>query len=275
MTRKLFSLMATVLLLTGCGDNNEKQTETDHSSDAVTTLKTVALRETREIMLHDSLKWRPGNYYADFDICMVMPQTVDGKEATVLSDSIVKKAFGKNAKADISKTLSSLVETPLGFEDVKGLKTKKCNAQVVDDGTHAVSFLKVEAFPSYQNQKIITYTIFNSSFLAGAAHGYEASQYINYDIAGAKVLTPALLFTNIEEVKKTVWNEMLRNENVSPMLLVNEVPHIDNFYVNDYSMTFVYNPYEVAAYAAGPVSVTVGAYELKAYLTPYAKQFWK
>ena len=78
--------MATVLLLTGCGDNNEKQTETDHSSDAVTTLKTVALRETREIMLHDSLKWRPGNYYADFDICMVMPLRVDVKEATVLSD---------------------------------------------------------------------------------------------------------------------------------------------------------------------------------------------
>ena len=103
----------------------------------------------------------------------------------------------------------------------------------------------------------------------------DEDYYVNYDVKNGKVVTIGQLFSDMAAVKECIDRELSRKQQYEGYLLVDEIPNPENFYVNNYTICFVFNPYEVAAYAAGVVSVEIPIYELSDYMTDYGKTLFQ
>ena len=103
---------------------------------------------------------------------------------------------------------------------------------------------------------------------SGGAHGFYGENYKVFDLKSNKVLQQNDIFKNTKDKK---WSEFLKNhfnnKDQKEMLLVDVIPLNNNFYFDDKQITFVYNQYEITAYAAGVVEITIPFSELKEDLT--------
>ncbi|WP_307446660.1 MULTISPECIES: DUF3298 and DUF4163 domain-containing protein [Chryseobacterium] len=84
----------------------------------------------------------------------------------------------------------------------------------------------------------------------------------------------ALLIKNIDKISSgsTDNNGQINN---SEMLLVDVIPATDNFYFDDKNLYFHYSPYEIAAFAAGDITIPVSWQELDKTLTPAFRERMK
>lgn len=111
----------------------------------------------------------------------------------------------------------------------------------------------------------------------GGAHGYYYEKYKVFDLLENKTLQ---LNDILENQDTEVWNRILSDNFLandlergqSEMLLVKEIPLNSNFYFDAENLYFLYNQYEIAAYAAGPILIKVPLSDIKPFLTPYIKQ---
>lgn len=121
----------------------------------------------------------------------------------------------------------------------------------------------------FSNKNNILTVSYQSDGFSGGAHGYNNIIYKNVDLINNKVIQLTDLFTDVNNID---WNTLLAkhitNKEQKEMLLVDKVPVNHNFYFDDKNITFVYNQYEIAAYAAGQIYISVPFSELKPYLKP-------
>ncbi|WP_370899807.1 DUF3298 and DUF4163 domain-containing protein [Chryseobacterium gossypii] len=126
---------------------------------------------------------------------------------------------------------------------------------------------------------------FNSSYEGGAHDNYGFSERVfdlkNNKKVGLKDITTMpkaeiekLLMKNINKMNGGATDEKGQINN-SDMLLVEVIPATDNFYFDDKNLYFHYSPYEIAAFAAGDITIPVSWEELKASLTPQFKERMK
>ena len=68
------------------------------------------------------------------------------------------------------------------------------------------------------------------------------------------------------------WDKILKNNFVDKdqkdMMIADKIKLNNNFYFDKDKITFVYNQYEITAYAAGVVYITLNFKDIKAQLTP-------
>ncbi|WP_027386408.1 RsiV family protein [Chryseobacterium gregarium] len=84
----------------------------------------------------------------------------------------------------------------------------------------------------------------------------------------------ALLIKNINKINSGTTDESGKVNN-SEMLLVDTVPASENFYFDDKNLYFHYSPYEIAAFAAGDITIPVSWQELEGTLNPAFKERMK
>lgn len=115
--------------------------------------------------------------------------------------------------------------------------------------------------------RLINYTITDYSY-TGGAHGMNTETCLVFNTkTGKQVLLedifatdgmaalPALLMKHVPEA--------FGNPSDADYLLVTEIPVTENFSMSDSGITFIYNPYEIAAYAAGTIRITIPWEELQ------------
>ena len=106
----------------------------------------------------------------------------------------------------------------------------------------------------------------------GGAHGYYNELYRVYDVKTNKQVTLADIL-KVRDAKiwsRILMDQLLKNDlerGQAQMLLVKEIPLNDNFYFDRDNLYFLYNQYEIAAYAAGPVMIKIPYTEIKPFLT--------
>ncbi len=121
----------------------------------------------------------------------------------------------------------------------------------------------------FSNHNDILTLSYESNGFSGGAHGYYSILFKNFDLKNNKTIQLSDIFN---EVQKINWDKILmenfKNKDQKEMLLVDKIPVNNNFYFNDKEITFVYNQYEITAYAAGVVEIAIPFSELKSYLKP-------
>lgn len=132
-----------------------------------------------------------------------------------------------------------------------------------------------EATVCYENDNILTYNSFASSF-TGGAHPNSSSTYTMFNKKNGKIIT-TLFRSDVKasDLQEIIINglkkyfEVAEGENVLDFLMLDSdvVPMPGNApaMVND-SIVFIYQQYEIAPYAAGMPSFTVPASDLRQYL---------
>lgn len=84
----------------------------------------------------------------------------------------------------------------------------------------------------------------------------------------------AILMKNIDKINSGTMDGDGEVKN-SEMLLVDKIPASDNFYFDDKNLYFHYSPYEIAAFAAGDITIPVSWEDLKGTLNAEFKERMK
>ena len=270
---KKILLAATVALaLAGCAKTENQQ---DDDKEKMSEFRTETLDKKSQLTLPDSINFygKDAKIYTSVKASICWPETLGGEVPRELQDSILSIAFPEQNDTTLTAALSRLGSTPIGFEDEKGVKmTAVKTIPAASENVHVYTS-EVTATPTMIGDRILTYRIDSYSYLGGA-HGYGMSQYVNYDIRGGKVLTVGRLFADVQGLKTAIMRELQLNHSDAGMLIADSVPTVGNFYVNGALMTFVYNPYEVACYAAGDISVTLPIHEVRGFMSDYGKKLF-
>lgn len=131
----------------------------------------------------------------------------------------------------------------------------------------------MKLFSKLKNFMTIKYSMDGFS---GGAHGYYNEIYKVFD---TEKNTTIQLKDIIKNPSDKIWTKILMNnflngdleKGQAEMLLVKEIPLNSNFYFDQENLYFLYNQYEITAYAAGPVLIKVPFTEIKPLLTPEFK----
>ena len=180
-----------------------------------------------------------------------------------LLDSIYRNAgitLENYSKENIQKELVNQKEAYFsqGQEDAKEYTPDF--EQIWDEN----SYMKV-----FSNQNDVLTISYENDGFSGGAHGYYNILFKNFDLKTNAVIQLSDIFMDINKVD---WNKILmknfKNPDQKEMLLVDKIPVNNNFYFDSQNITFVYNQYEITAYAAGVVEISIPFAELKPYLKP-------
>ena len=111
-----------------------------------------------------------------------------------------------------------------------------------------------------------------SDGFTGGAHGYYNEIYKVFDVKSNKTvqLSEVLKVKDAQIWGRILMDHFLKNDlekGQAQMLLVKEIPLNNNFYFDRENLYFLYNQYEIAAYAAGPVLIKVPFSEIKPFLS--------
>ncbi|WP_300687062.1 RsiV family protein [Chryseobacterium sp.] len=129
----------------------------------------------------------------------------------------------------------------------------------------------------------IRYT--GSSYEGGAHDNYGFSERV-FDLKNSKKLElkditsmpknkiEAILMKNINKINSGTTDGDGEVKN-SEMLLVDKIPASDNFYFDEKNLYFHYSPYEIAAFAAGDITIPVSWEELNGTLNAEFKERMK
>ena len=106
---------------------------------------------------------------------------------------------------------------------------------------------------------------------SGGAHGYYYEYYKVFDLKNNKTLQLSdILMTPESSIwKRALMDNFLKNDlgkDQSQMLLVKEISPNRNFYFDQENIYFLYNQYEIAAYAAGPILIKIPISDVKMML---------
>ncbi len=126
---------------------------------------------------------------------------------------------------------------------------------------------------TYQSEKYISIEISNYSY-AGGAHPNSFVNLLTFDANSGKKLTITDIVSDtaqlkqLAEVKFRAARELAPDANLAEEGFFWDGPFMlsANFSATGEGLYFVYNPYEAAAYAAGPTEFTISYEELKGIL---------
>lgn len=127
----------------------------------------------------------------------------------------------------------------------------------------------------YNSDQLLTLGFTDYTY-TGGAHGMYGTTVKSYDLAQQKTLQLSDVLTNgYEEALSEVLAAAVRtkyrltkNEPLSAILFDDTIAPNDNFGLTDKGIFFVYQPYEVAAYAVGEIELYVAFEKISEYLQP-------
>ncbi|WP_028122975.1 RsiV family protein [Epilithonimonas tenax] len=251
--RNLFAILFFGLLLLSC-NKTENITISNTKSDSIETKKEFAIDSLR---VQDSLQISK-TLTLSFEKQILLFPDITNK--TIL-DSIYKPA--NITSKDYSKNALSGVLEKLKAESL----TKHESQDYLPEFKQTWEEMSGMKFISHKDN-ILTLQYAGNGY-SGGAHGYYFESYKTFDLKNNKVISQNDIFKNPTDA---TWNKILQNHFDEPeqkeMLLVDTIEPNNNFFFDPDKITFVYNQYEITAYAAGVVYITLNFKDIKDQLKP-------
>jgi hypothetical protein len=151
----------------------------------------------------------------------------------------------------------------------------KYKAEVKDDQQTWFLHTQIQVLPQHLNYLGLRYDFKN---FTGGAHGSYARIYLNYDLKNKQVITLDSLIKPGSKAKLTaIAEEIFREkEGLSPTQSLKDGYFFDkdlfalnnNFTITGEGLKFLYNPYEIKAYAAGITELFIPFEKIKDLLKP-------
>ncbi|MGV6828852.1 MAG: DUF3298 domain-containing protein [Flavobacteriales bacterium] len=212
-------------------------------------------------------------------------------DCTQVTINYIKTTGSKTISEKVNKKITAFIVHSLLFdvEDVDSLKQysisqaanyfiesyKKDKAEFPDITTTYSANISV--IPSYTSKKLFCFEMQQFLF-TGGAHGFGSVNYLNIDPATGELLTIQDFCRNKTEFTHFI-EQKFRNEMEIPkdQTINSQGFWFDNdiFYLpktigfTKEELIIVYNPYEIASYAAGAIELRIQLKEAIPYLTIY------
>lgn len=138
---------------------------------------------------------------------------------------------------------------------------------------------KIEGKVVYEDEALLTVQL-NSYVFTGGAHGYTAQRFLNFDKKRGVELENCQLFQNRKAFQQFVEAKFREQEAIPAEASINQTGLMfesDRFYLPENigftkeGVQLLYNPYEVASYADGPIVLTLPFKDVKPFLANETK----
>ena len=132
----------------------------------------------------------------------------------------------------------------------------------------------IEGTITFENENIITIKL-ESYIYTGGAHGYGTNRFLNFDKTSSKELYQEDLFNNLDDFKTYAETLFRKQENIPAEGSINNTGFMfetENFYLPDnlgyteVGLLLFYEPYEIASFADGPITLTIPYIEANTFL---------
>lgn len=125
----------------------------------------------------------------------------------------------------------------------------------------------------HSNENNLLTIQYTSDGFSGGAHGFYNETYKVFDLKENKTvqLSDILMTPDSNIWKRALMDNFLKSDagkGQSEMLLVKEISPNNNFYFDKENLYFLYNQYEITAYAAGPVLIKIPFSDIKLMVKP-------
>ncbi len=216
--------------------------------------------------------------YVTTRVSMQWPTKFGDNDIRALQDSLIACAFnGRFSSADAA--IADFVSTPAGYTDYA---MKEVDEIPVDSATQVYQ----QCLDVWTVGFCDRYIVYRFDYLVdyGGAHPNRYSRFLNYDISKNSVLnfsdifnpgTDSTLLTAVHHALQLKYfapddSTLAANSGIFPdQLMVSR-----NVILDGDGITFHYNPYDIAPWSAGAISVTIPAWVLRHELTPRARELY-
>lgn len=224
------------------------------------------------------------------DIRIIYPTQIgDNKQLDELHTRMIRALYGEETSATTFADATDQFIKDL-FADYRSMEAdynkalKAFGVEMLHSFNHST---QIELNVVYCADNIFSFQVFNSSFTGGAHGNYTYSNY-TIDLNTNTPIKQEDLFTeeNMAQVNKMIYDKLrtyfgLTNEEKledAGVFNGNEVIGNDNILIDDKGITWLFNPYEIAPYAAGAPTAFISFRELSFFLkekTPLPKHLTK
>lgn len=206
---------------------------------------------------------------------MVVPEKLGYNDLTSLHEAI-SAAYGRTDSISIDDFFRREVEelgyaaTPIELTDSAARElAMRSGVPDIYDGYACINGNVTNLTPSY-----MSYAVYTSYYAPRTAHGSYAMRYVNYDIAGGKVITlnelilPIARCALLDKVRETA---RLMSGYIGPNW-IQSLPENDNFTITaNGDLVLVYQPYEAASFSQGIIEIPIEPYTIESMLSDYGR----
>ena len=192
-----------------------------------------------------------------------------------LDDSKVSEAINRALREEIISLLSFTEDENIDSAD-KAIKSftdsyKELKIKFPDEVQWEAT---IDGEVTYEDEIIVT-LLLNSYSFTGGAHGYAATSYLNFDKKQGAELENWQLFEDLEGFEAFAESKFRMQEkipqdgniNATGFMFDSDAFHLPNNigYTKD-GLKLIYNQYEIASYADGPIVLILPYNEINPYL---------
>ncbi|SHI40438.1 DUF3298 and DUF4163 domain-containing protein [Pseudozobellia thermophila] len=132
---------------------------------------------------------------------------------------------------------------------------------------------------SYEDDELLTIEL-DSYLFTGGAHGYSSKRYLNFDKVKGKELENRELFRDRKEFEAFAEQKFRSQENIpldgpinsTGFMFESDTFHLpENIGFTEAGIKLLYNPYEVASYADGPIEIILPFEDIAPFLVKKAR----
>ncbi len=236
----------------------------------------------------DDTTWTSDNkVYSMVDADLQWINKYGDSDVTPLQKAILKAAFPENNardNIDLDSAIKKYLSTPVINDDVIAIPIKG-EAPASGDGIMTLSKSvqgRIQTLGGDKYDMILVYRLMFGDY-QGGAHGNYGYTYINFDPSTSSILTMDKIFKPGSKLQllKLIKKQLCEEYHVQSLdeldeqgIFVDQIKVADQFFVDSNGICFSYNPYDIACFAMGAVSVTVPFFDLTDCLTDYAKSLF-
>ncbi|QWX83400.1 DUF4163 domain-containing protein [Cellulophaga sp. HaHaR_3_176] len=139
---------------------------------------------------------------------------------------------------------------------------------------------KIKTDITFENKDVISIKL-DTYIFTGGAHGFSASKFLNFDkkkgneFENWKLFNDKGAFTHFVETKFKIQEDIPQNSSINStgFMFEGDIFYLpSNIGFTDKGLQLIYNQYEVASYADGPIVITLPYNEIKKYLSVSIKK---
>ena len=274
MNKILIYILLTMATLWSCSNNGNTTTANKEAKVSDSTLcQFKNIKVNKMFACRDEVQ---DTLYFDNNFTAFWPEIINGKPCTKLQQALLRAMTDSAELNQLDLAIECLLNpTNYTEHDSKSLIPVKS----VKDDENKLSTSEINVKMESMTDRLLTYHLGTYSYMAGAAHGIYANNYVTYDLKIEKAValsdviadTTLLRTAILKSIKQTY--EYDKDDLFFPDNGLLPLPR--DFFFDGSVLHVVYQVYEIASYAQGMIDAPIYPYmlkpeEMKRLYTPYA-----
>lgn len=274
MNKILISILLTMATLWSCSNNGNTTTANKEAKVSDSTLcQFKNIKVNKMFACRDEVQ---DTLYFDNNFTAFWPEIINGKPCTELQQALLRAMTDSAELNQLDLAIECLLNpTNYTEHDSKSLIPVKS----VKDDENKLSTSEINVKMESMTDRLLTYHLGTYSYMASAAHGIYANNYVTYDLKTEKAVALSDVIADTTLLRTAILKSIKQTYDYDKDDLFfpdnGLLPLPRDFFFDGSVLHVVYQVYEIASYAQGMIDAPIYPYmlkpeEMKRLYTPYA-----